>query len=394
MMKIGRDLTYLIIALSNFMIISCIEEVDIENFSDSDINPEEILIVEATITDELVNQKIKLSFGGSFTDSSPVRFENNAEIEVVDSDGNVFSFFDSGEGNYFSEIPFAIQQNRSYQLHISTSNGSEYKSSIVENVSRSIIDSVYARRTTGNDGSQGIGIFIDSRNLENTGNFFNYTYEETYKIIAPNWDPFEFIRPGDGTFSVAARTQEERVCFNTRQSNEIIQAQDVSFDSNNLSGFMIRFLDSDNFFISHRYSIEITQQIRSREAFEFYNILSSFSSSENLFSQVQPGLLEGNISGTNSETRVIGYFDVVSVAKKRIFFNREDFFPNGPLPPYPFNCRIFVPSITTEILAGTVEYVGDNDNPGPDGLPYFVTITPCGDCTQLGSNIVPDFWEE
>ncbi|WP_421804274.1 DUF4249 domain-containing protein [Flagellimonas sp.] len=391
---------------------ACVESFDATSKIRSDTSLLGTLVVEANITGEEEIQRVFLSSvqalqngkeeGPLFkTNTTRIKehgidneFQSSVNVEIRSDNGAVYAFEAVGNGSYESMTPFAAMPNVSYQLFVSLSNGLEYASSMVKNEAVSVIDSVYARRTTSNDGSEGIGIFIDGRNMADTGNFFNYSYVETYKIIAPNWDPFEFVRPGDGTFSVAARTQEERVCFNSRESNEIIQAPNVDFDSTRLEGFMVRFLGADNFFISHRYSIEIKQQIRSQEAFEFYNKLSSFSSSENIFSQVQPGFLEGNIRATNSDSKVIGFFDVVSVSKKRIFFNYEDFFPNAALPPYPFECTIFTPSIDDDILSGRVEFVGNNENPGPDELPYFVTFTPCGDCTQLGSNVEPDFWIE
>jgi hypothetical protein len=143
--------------------------------------------------------------------------------------------------------------------------------------------------------------------------------------------------------------------------------------------------------------------------------LGSFSSSDNLFSQVQPGFLEGNITlDSNSEELALGYFEVTSVSQKRMYFNYADLFPEEPLPPYAFGCgslgspRLWprgyhcasagvcdgncVSPLIEQILAGTVVFAAENEG---NGLrPYFTWPSPCGDCTQIGSNIVPEFWVE
>ncbi|MEM9001879.1 MAG: DUF4249 domain-containing protein, partial [Bacteroidota bacterium] len=144
-----------------------------------------------------------------------------------------------------------------------------------------------------------------------------------------------------------------------------------------------------------------------------------FSQSDNLFTQIQPGLIEGNIKAAgNSEDIVIGYFEVASVAEQRIFFNYSDFFPDEPLPPFfdNFNCNaVFSPPLPNPLRDGPssleecgaqrtliellndeqVEFFLSNAEPPPlcEG-PFIVTLRPCGDCTVFGSNIVPDFWVE
>ena len=95
-----------------------------------------------------------------------------------------------------------------------------------------------------------------------------------------------------------------------------------------------------------------------------------------------------------------------------------DFFPDEPLPPYfnelncneafspplnnpfrdgPFNlddCG-FPRLLVSYLQAEEIEFFLSNSNPPPlcEG-PYLVTQRACGDCTTLGSNVVPDFWEE
>src|SRR5690606_31428538 len=82
--------------------------------------------------------------------------------------------------------------------------------------------------------------------------------------------------------------------------------------------------------VAHRYSILVKQYAQTSVSYEFYRTLKNFSSSSNLFSQVQPGLIVGNIDhiGTGN-VKVIGLFEVVSVSSRRLFVSFEEIFQNN-----------------------------------------------------------------
>ncbi len=412
----------------------CIDEFDIVVGSESTASIEDILVVEAIITDELKTQEILLSRGNTFGNDSIPNFESNALIIINDEMGNTFRFSEQELGRYVSEVPFAAQNGVEYQLSITTSSGEEFQSSTQMVVGSSSIDEFYAQRITSDAGVEGMAIYVDSSNPTGNLNDYRYTYEETYKIIAPNWTPFEFeiIRdqqesvfdPLTGEFietlfpdvSITPRKQEEQTCFNTVLSNDIILSDGTAVDGSSVQGNLVRFINRSDPIISHRYSILIKQFLQSVEAAKFYRTLLQFSQNENLFSEVQPGFLEGNVSAVNSEALVIGFFSAASVTERRYFFNYEDFFPGEPLPPYfdglncstPFSPQLGNPErdgpydielcgpqrpLTDYIRADEIEYFGESASPPPicDG-PYLVTVKACGDCTALGSNIVPEFW--
>jgi hypothetical protein len=179
--------------------------------------------------------------------------------------------------------------------------------------------------------------------------------------------------------------------------------------------FPVHFINRDDFIISHRYSIEVSQFVQDPDTYSYYEALKSFSASGNIFSQVQPGALNANISRDGDPNElVLGYVEVASVAKRRTYFNYADLFPGEPLPPYPITCGVHSSpeshasfcatgmsmnncpqSIIERVDLGLISYVGLNDQgigtcPGP----YTYVASLCGDCTLLGSNEVPDFWEE
>lgn len=417
------------------VVYGCVEEIPVEVQLQSSISIEDILVVEATITDELKAQEIFLSRGNSFANDSIISVEQAAEVIITNELGTSFRFMEQEPGRYVSETPFAAQSGVTYQLFITTSSGISYQSEASQVTGNSNIDAIYAERVISDNEVEGMAIFVDSSNPIGELNDYRYTYAETYKIIAPNWTPVEFEVIREQTeiivdpvtneilevlfpdVTLVPREEEEQTCFNTVLSNEIILSDGVVLNSNNIEGNLVRFINRNDPIISHRYSILVKQFLQSVEAAKFYRTLLQFSQNESLFSEVQPGFLEGNISAIdNTEALVIGFFSVASVAERRLFFDYEDFFPGEPLPPFfngancstPFSPPLGDPNkdgpssleecggqrpLIDYLESEEIEFFLSNSNPPPlcEG-PFFVTQRICGDCTVLGSNIEPEFW--
>jgi len=414
------------IILFGILVLGCIEEVSIQTEVQSTVPVENILVVEATLTDEMKTQHVLLSRGSSFLSDDTANFERNATVLVVDDRGRNYEFIEGEPGSYLSVKPFAAVQGIGYQLRITTSDGRMYESKEQKITGVSVIDNVYAERIISDNQIDGMAIYVDSSNPNGDLNDYRYTYEETYKIIAPNWSflELEILTEGDPSINelpdvfIADRKQEEQVCFNTEQSTEIVLSEGAVLSGNRKTRNLVRFLNSEDAVISHRYSILVKQLLQTQEAAKFYRTLLQFSQNESLFTEVQPGLIEGNVKPVGRIDEVVfGFFSVASVVEKRLFFNYEDFFPDEPLPPYfnGLNCDRYIAPILgnperdgpippfvncgtpliDQIKQESVEYFATNSNPpGECQGPYLVTFRACGDCTALGSNVVPEFWIE
>jgi len=417
---------YLVIVLSCCAVLSCIEpfEFQTETFEDA-------LVIEATLTNEMKQHKVILSRAIRFEDeiASP---ERNAQVRILDEMQNVYEFRETDEsGIYLSTTEFAAQKGVNYNLEIETSDGILYSSDPESFESTSEIEEVYAVRGTNDADEDGIFIYTDSFDSSGISKNYRYEYEETYKIIAPFWTPLDFELtnyepcnpdPCDPRIiydlEIIERTQEEETCYNTVESNSIIQTSVTGLSDARVQRFPVRFIPGSDFILTHRYSILVKQYVQSAKAFSYYQSLNDFSSSTSVFNEIQPGFLEGNISADNdTDKKVLGYFEVASVAQERIFFGYRDFYPNAPFPLYIKNCVPFstplehisycfncAPVLNTcpeslieRMARNSITYVDGN----ADGLigitcpgPYIVVERECGDCTALGSNVVPDFWIE
>ena len=395
------------LSLALLFLSSCVEEIafEIGTF-------ESALVIEATITNEVKQQIILLSRTFQLEDDGPAP-ERNASVNIL-ADGSSFVFEELEPGRYVSTIPFSAQSRTDYILNITTSNGRTYSSSPTILSQATQIDNLYVIRETNDDGVNGLSFYVDSFDPTGNSKYYRYSYEETYKIIAPRWVPEDLVLTDALTCEVdlrPTRPQEERVCYNTVLSNTINQFSTNSLTEDRVTRHLVRFIDSEDFIISHRYTILVNQYIQSREAYSYFETLNNLASQGSLFSQIQPGFFEGNVSSeTNPNEKVIGFFDVSSVSSQRLYFNYEDFYPDQPLPSLEYSCAESehfqggfggCGTLIGGLLTDNVVY-SSGASKVKDPItgefvtigPYFMVLRECGDCTALGSNVVPDFWED
>ncbi|MEM8506703.1 MAG: DUF4249 family protein [Bacteroidota bacterium] len=426
----NRTVAFLVLPL-----LSCVEEVDVLIGGNTEIG--DILVVEALLTDELKFHEVTLSrldtvqdleIDSLFNPFMPVLdrdrdrvpYVENAVVTIEDSNGATFEFIAVDAGRYLSVNRFAAQPGLEYRLRIST-NTNAFTSEAMQIEGSSDLENIYTRPMVSDTGVEGVGIFIDNQSGTGTTGSVRFAYEETFKIIAPRWVPLKYELTDYDPCALPVviynlervpREEEARVCFRTESSNTIL-LNDTGLADTGLEGFMVRFISKENYIIANRYSIEIQQLTTSPEAFGFYEQLRNFSQSESVFSQVQPGVLQGNITSETGST-VIGFFEVASQSKRRLFFNFEDVFPDEPQPDYPIDCSLrsspeshisfcftgentddCPQSVIEQVDLDLITYFSTNDLdlglcPGPD----IYVVKPCGDCSVWGSSVAPEFWEE
>jgi len=356
---------------------------------------EEIIVVEATLTNELKNQEIKITKTSKFEDEE-VAVETGAKVVVKDEQGNEFLFVESS-GVYKSQIAFQAVPENKYTLEITTKDGKIYQSNPQTMTAVNPIQSVVPALAANKEGQTGVQINVNTFDPTRSSNYYRYEYDETFKIVAPKWNMLKIIATGLQTVDLIDNDPNTKTCYSTQKSTDIIlvNTNDQAEDRVNLP---IRFIDENDYIIGHRYSILVKQYIESFEAYTFHKTLKDMSSSSSILNPKQPGLISGNIRCINdSSTKVIGYFDVSSYSEFRIFFNYADFFPGKPSPyfnscddiPFKFcfggeNCEgeTMIFNINRELMT----YISGS------GSNYILVDAVCGDCTSFSSNIKPPFW--
>ncbi len=394
---------------------SCIEPIDVETATFEDV-----LVVTAIITNEYKIHQIKLTNSYRFDEGS--RFpETNALVAIQDDTGKSIPFHETsgygiyginGFGLYESDEPFKAEPGIDYKLIIVKADGKTYESAPTPLTHETKIDAVYAERSLDALNNDGIQIFVDSYDATGNSKYYKYEFEETYKIVAPNWVSTDMIVSSSPPFSynLELKTYRENACYNSSISNDIIQTETTDLLEDRVQKFSVRFIPRTNPIISHRYSILVKQYVQSLDAYTYYKTLKKMSTSQSGLTQNQPGFIQGNIYAVDDPNeKVIGIFEVSSVSEKRMFFNYLDFYPNQARPAYFVPCETSTPStlyfggaspppFQNSILNGASKYFSENPNyPNSQNDlegPFLVVPTPCGDCTRLGTSIKPDFWYE
>ncbi|WP_343613441.1 DUF4249 domain-containing protein [Flavobacterium sp.] len=359
---------------------------------------EEAIVVEATITNELKNQEIKLTKTARFEDESYIP-ESGAEVFITDNSGKRYDFEDQSD-RYVSKTEFQAVPEVKYQLHINTKDGRSFESSIETLSAVNPMQSVKAAVET-KENQRGVSIRINSFDPNNKSKYYRYEYEETYKIITPKWVNTKAVISQNGALTFVPNSTDTKVCYGSKKSTNLILVSTNNLNEDRVN-YMIRFISNQDYIITTRYSILVKQYVENLAAYNYYSTLKKMSGNESILSPTQPGILLGNLKSTkNPNNKIVGYFDVASVSVERIYFNYADLFLGEAPPPYYTDCQEFC-------------YADYPFNPDPcthaghfmDDLSlnkisyylfgrfYFWVNIPCGDCTTIASNIKPTFWTD
>ncbi len=388
-----------------------------------------ILVIDARITDQNAPQVVFLTRTVAFgTDT--LLTESGATVALESESGQIFDFQEHEKGVYLSNQPLDLIGGNLYRLAVRTTDGQQYNSSYEAMPAKVPITEVKTVRKFNALQEEGVEVTVSNSAGPEDSGAYRYAYEETYVVIPPFYNPFEWgeidydFSDGDGwEVSVAPRTADVSLCYATSESTDIILATTAGLTENKLIDFPVRFIGRDQYMISHRYSILVRQFHQSAEAHSFYSTLDEFSSAESIFNSVQPGFLEGNIQSVDGGV-VIGYFELSSYSEQRVFFSYEDLFAGEALPPYLTNCATGAPPLYPEgfhigpggvldgvadsplidaILAGLIAYHAENEDyedyierEGRLGgaAPYLTKPLSCVDCTAVGTTARPEFWIE
>lgn len=396
MMKNFRMFKLMTIVICTLTFIySCVEPFTPEN-----ITFEDLLVVEGRITNENSFQNIQLSRTFEI-DTITTNPEKNALVYIIDDAQQVYNFTEIEDGYYQSDTEFSAISGKGYTLKIETNDGKKYTSTSETLPPKVPIDNIDYSVKTSNLGEEVVNITVSSFNSDNNANYYLYTYEETYKIIPPFWNAFELDVTNPGNPELVLKTEEDKICYNTAYSKNIIQTETASLAEDRVTNFSIREISTTDYILKHRYSILIKQYVQSLNSYNYYENLKTFSNSESVFSENQIGFFQGNISSeTNPNENVIGFFEISSVSSKRIFFNRSDVIgdniPNFfdtclPLAPLVYDPFSFTYTLADVINSGDYMFYEEVTPTGETG-PYSLVPIICGDCRLLGTIEQPDFW--
>jgi Domain of unknown function (DUF4249) len=376
-------------------------------------NYKSLLVVEGLITNENSSYKIKLGRTTSQQYSDPDKV-TDANVFITDGDGLRTQLQNSGNGYYNTDsTSFTGMVGQKYTLHILTSDGKEYTSDECTMLPVAGIDTVYYEKgdeVTGTQGeiTTGVKIFLNSADATGLNKYFRWTFEETWKFIIPNpvrYKCLMVLDPETYLFEQVPDVQE--FCWKNSLSQEIMTNSITSGRTNYINRQQIKFIDpvqSDR--LTKQYSIQVKQYSLSEDEFDFWNNLNKAGEAGGDIFSSQPYSVISNIHNVNNAgDKVLGYFEVSSVTRKRIYITAHDLDPLY-LPNYQTDCVEYIepvesPGAPTPSLYETYYHIMTD--------PEFVFIKPlfnsdntlhklvyskkeCCMCEYAGFPKKPEFW--
>lgn len=365
---------------------------------------EQVLVVDGMLTNS--NKKHILYISKAYAFGATPRPEEGARVWVEASDGTLHHFREKVGVGYQSVESFSALEQLSYVLHIETTEGQHIASKPMQLPPASELTGLVARPEVDDFETPGIGIYLDAQSQENA-HLYRFEYEETYKVVAPRWSPYDAVVSFEGfaTFEtrVILRETQERVCYAFSPSEQIMLRSTLNQTTDQIEQEKILFLPVDSPKLQYRYSVLVRMLVENPDTYNYFETLKGLSAkSASFFTSIQPGYLAGNLFDVDRpEVKVAGFFRVSSEVEQRLFFSLADYYPNAPQPPYFYPCGYEAPTaegprgqrqLLNSIYSGRLRFYDYNRGELPGRGPYLMVSAACGDCTVMGSNKVPDFW--
>jgi hypothetical protein len=375
-----------------------------------------LLTVDALITDANSSCTVKLTRTLQNQNEIPPAV-SDAFVYITDDLENISNFINKGGGIYKTDsIEFRGSVGRTYVLHISTSDGQEYESDPCLIYPVPEIESVYFAKDQqqGNNGTQsldGISIYLDSKDADNN-QYFRWSYEETWKYKVPypkKYDYFKGPDPDSARFKPVKNVK--MFCWNNRPSSEILIRSIINGQAEKIKKQPIFFIATEKSTrLLYQYSVMVNQYSISKNEYDFWENLKRVNETGSDIFARQPYTVLSNLHNRkNLKERVLGFFQVSAVARKRLNIVYDEVGYLG-LPFYSNTCRAMsmdrtfwknVPPTTWDDVYRFMSTSAYNlftepiyDDRGKVLLKMVFTTPECADCEVSGSTNEPYFWKD
>lgn len=351
-----------------------------------------ILVVEGLIntSDSTI---IKLSRTVIIANKTTVSPETKAVITIENAQATVSALTETVKGTYVTPA-LKLDITKQYRLRIKTSNGKVYLSDLADAKVAPPIDSIgYKTSTTG------MQVYVNAHDPNNSTHYYKYDYRETWMFSSY----YNAFYTGDGKSDITARTQAQMVdkCFGTDTSANTTLNSTISLSQDVVYQFPITTVDASSEKIETKYSILVSQQALTKDAYTFWTNLKKNTEQLGSIFDALPSQLIGNIHNINDGSEpVIGYISVGTIQKKRVFITKAQL-PQTWVLQYPYVCLLdsayYVNPQTkrNDIIDGML-YVFGTDEVSPFAVPskgWLYTDAQCADCTIRGTKQQPSYWK-
>ncbi|HEY9000141.1 MAG TPA: DUF4249 domain-containing protein [Mucilaginibacter sp.] len=331
--------------------------------------------------------------------------ELNATVSVESDANSTYPLTAIGNGYYVS-AGLNLNTANNYRLKIITSNNKTYQSDYVPVKNSPPIDSV-----SFNVQNTGVQVNVSAHDVSNNSRYYRYEYQETWIIHADYDSGLKLIKGVDAygvpSYNVVLRDPKDEIyqCWSSDNSSTIVLGSTANLTKDVLANSPVVFIDSHSEKIGVRYSILVKQYVLTKEAFEYYQLLSKNTEKIGSIFDPQPSTLTGNIHNeADPSEQVIGYVTAGTFTQQRVYINKYDlpgslqYFTNLPYNNCFIDSLYFSNPKTGENQVENDLYHGDAvplwaiQQPGGPLLGYAASGGICVDCTLRGTNVKPSFW--
>ncbi len=359
-----------------------------------------LLVVDAVVTGDDEPACVRLSVTSVTPDEEPP-LVSGAQVSISDNLGNSISLTEASKGFYISDnkTPAGVP-GRTYTLRIQTIDGKVYESepSLLEQAGE--IDTVYYEKESHitDDGEDlgGIMIYLDSKGPDGS-KYFRWSYEEWWKFNVPYPVTHQYIDEDN----IPEIPVENVACYKHRKSEEVIIHSGETGTNPVFIKKPLCFIASEK---SDRlllqYCIQVSQYSISEKEYEFWRQMKEISESGGDIFDRQPYQIMTNVHClSDPDEMVLGYFQVCSVSKKRIWIRGSDI-EKMELKAYQYACDVVIKGPQDYLSEKPVTYdriyknfTAQNYNfISPEGGRLMFADKYCSDCTMSGSPDKPEFW--
>ena len=349
------------------------------------------LVIDGRITDEPGIQTVYISRSSPYNDPRflPV---SGCVVRMEDASGTSMLFQEVENGVYQSEPePGFLSVGNAFKLVIITADDKTYESEYDTLLSCAPIDKLtYKLEKQGTSDPEkfyyGVRFYADVKGDTEESRNYMWTFEETWEYLA--YHKLQYIWDGATYYDYSPELHGYKVCYFTESISQMAVGSSSLMGTNEIIQQPLYFVSNQTPRLQEKYSLLVKQHSLTRGAFQYWDKMKTQSDDTGGLFETQPVSSTGNICNVDDpEEKVLGYFFVTQVQKKRIMVSEDFEFPIAL-----FDCPLDT-AYTLEDYGVDYPYLMYSV-PGM-GPPWAYSYRECHDCTYRGGvTTKPEYWDD
>ncbi len=301
------------------------------------------------------------------TKLSNVERVSGATVILYDDRGNQEQLYEQKSGFYKGRSKGVVGREYHINVHLPNNNiiaSSPQLLNPCPAIDRLSVEQITYLKTLGNIqlAVNGLNLNLDLNNSDTLATYYKWTVGGTYK----KYSAFDYFKQGPA-------------CYVTLPDHYYFILGESVSNSVNLLSKLLKFIGPDGTF-AEGHSVEVSQYVLSKEAFDYWKKIENQRSNVGSVFDPPPAQITGNLTYIDNQIApVMGFFEVSSVKKKRIFIKPTDFF-----------------ELTKESAEFSTNDLNANCFPPLGWIGPFIPPDYCEDCSLLenSTKTIPSYWPE